>query len=815
MSRHRIRLAVAVTSVLTICVGTLAWAGWSSAAHGVASSQTAWVPAPATPEVATAATGVEVSWDATAVGGTTATAYRLERRNTVSGAVRAATGGCAGTVAALTCVDDAVAPGTWTYRVRALLGPWTGPWSTASAPVVVEGSTAAAFTITPTGATPGDPVTVAGTGWPEHETVTVEVGPARLCTATTDAAGAFNAECLAPSLAHGAHATRAFGGDVLTTGAAFAVVPGLREVTRVVSEGGTLWVRARGFAASSPVTVSIDQWTGPLKEAVTNSSGDTSLLSLTVPAGTDAGEHELRVQDGAGNSATATFTAVTAGLEVSPTSASPGTSVHLSGANWPPGGTVQVRVRQIPLCAPVADANGVVDTTCTLPDTPAGATEIVGASGGVVEGAAFTVLSRLSTSSPTTSSGSTLTVTGRGFGGNTSGTLTIGGTAVSPNSPIATTSTGHVTITVKVPALEDGPHEVRLTDSLGNSAATTVTVVSPTITMSPTSGPIGTVFRYTGTNWPANSTVTVEWTGSSIGSCLATSDADGDVASGNCTVPGQLPGGPRNVTARSGSITLATAAVFHVEPKATVNELRATPGQTVTVSGTGLPAGENVRFTMGGTEVAVVRADSYGVASKVVTVPDLPTGSAGVVVEGTLGTSPPAPFTIFRPTLELDQTEIRPGQTRVRLTGAGWPTSIGIDAQLAGAWVCTGYRATSTGTLDATCLVTRAAGGEDQLFRAIAGKVVADTTVDVVAALRLDRTSAAPGTSVTATAQGLRAGVAVELVVNGSVTATGTAATDGSWTRSFTVPADTPPGPLEVLVRQTGFPSATATLTVT
>lgn len=90
---------------------------------------------------------VTIQWTAskTAHDALGATGYTINRYSTMTGGTAIpATGGCAGTVAALTCTEQNVPPGNWWYTVTPLYDSWTGTESERLAVTV----TAPSFSIT-------------------------------------------------------------------------------------------------------------------------------------------------------------------------------------------------------------------------------------------------------------------------------------------------------------------------------------------------------------------------------------------------------------------------------------------------------------------------------------------------------------------------------------------------------------------------------------------------------------------------------------------------------------------------------------------
>jgi hypothetical protein len=106
---------------------------------GAALAQATSLLAGQTPATAhTGLTGVTVSWPASAfASGAAAPAYVVTRYNTLTGSPSAATGTCAGSVAATSCTEPSVPIGVWRYTVTPVDGAWLGAESPQSASITV------------------------------------------------------------------------------------------------------------------------------------------------------------------------------------------------------------------------------------------------------------------------------------------------------------------------------------------------------------------------------------------------------------------------------------------------------------------------------------------------------------------------------------------------------------------------------------------------------------------------------------------------------------------------------------------------------
>ncbi|HEU0021440.1 MAG TPA: hypothetical protein VFR55_07195, partial [Dehalococcoidia bacterium] len=113
-----------------------------------------------------------------------------------------------------------------------------------------------------------------------------------------------------------------------------------------------------------------------------------------------------------------------------------------------------------------------------------------------------------------------IAVTGKDFttgGDATIVTISLGGAAVSPGkinfgSTVKVDSNGNFVTNLVVPinstTLTPGTYSVSATDSAGRSAATTLSISTPTITLSPTASRAGSTITVTGANFPLGDTST-------------------------------------------------------------------------------------------------------------------------------------------------------------------------------------------------------------------------------------------------------------------------------------------------------------------
>lgn len=132
---RRLALALAIAAAVAFPGG--AAAGWSLLKSGPSVAKAKTLGAGNVP-TASKGTGhkVNLSWAASSyVGGGSPQGYVITRYDATTGAFAAAgSGTCAGTVAALSCTDNAV-NGTWQYTITPATANWRGAESAKSAAV--------------------------------------------------------------------------------------------------------------------------------------------------------------------------------------------------------------------------------------------------------------------------------------------------------------------------------------------------------------------------------------------------------------------------------------------------------------------------------------------------------------------------------------------------------------------------------------------------------------------------------------------------------------------------------------------------------
>lgn len=465
-------------------------------------------------------------------------------------------------------------------------------------------------------------------------------------------------------------------------------------------------------AAGGAVTVVFSQAVGIL-----NPSKATATATVSVATSAEA----TAVNSGA--------YVINATLTLSPTRGARGTSVTVTGAGYGTSLSVDIRNTSVAgnpvLGSTTSDANGVISTTITIPSTtPAGvnALDAIDGAGLASPTTNFTVTPSLTLTPTSGLAGSTVQISGSAYAANSVLAATVAGGAVVVNPagppPVQTTGTGAipsiaggaaVNTTIVIPqASTPGPKTVTVTDGAGNSASATFEVTARPLTLTPSSGPVGTRVTISAGNLTANGEV------DPLGINAQVAGVNGDItiagiswvpaatsyvidAAGNFSA--QLTIGAASVAAPAGTTSTAGAqtvvltdsggriasATFTITGRSiTLTPTSASAGSSILVSGSGFPISSTVILTdntlvpgnwgsaqadaSGNFVFAAANRASANAALQTITVTATGTTPAGVAVTAT------ATYTVPAASLSLSP-ETGPVGTSLTVSGVGFNVS--------------------------------------------------------------------------------------------------------------------------------------------
>jgi hypothetical protein len=438
-----------------------------------------------------------------------------------------------------------------------------------SFPLFAVASRAPVIELSQISGNPGTTVIVTGTGFAFSSTITVKFdGTAQTTspsTITSSSGGSFTATFTIPFSTVGDHTVKAIDASSNQASATFTVIPSIMIFPTSGPVGTIVTVSGQGFAASSKITITYDgaqQTTSPAVSS--NTVGSFISTAFAVPP-SSIGGHMVSATDSKGNSASATFT-VAPSITLSPTAGPVGTIVTVSGSSFAASSNMAIEF----------DGNIVANTTTT----PSGSIPLgvafnvpTSASGGHMvsaiddssdsANALFTVTAPLISLSPTSGPiGTTVTASGSNFVPSSTITITFGLSQIQTTPATVTASNvGSFSASFTVPSYVAGNYVVSATDnSINNNSASVAFTITPTITVSPTSGIVGTTVTVSGSNFVPSSTITITYNGiqQTTSPPTVTSTNTGSFTA-TFTVPATSNGGSNTVTATDASSNSASA----------------------------------------------------------------------------------------------------------------------------------------------------------------------------------------------------------------------------------------------------------------
>jgi len=410
--------------------------------------------------------------------------------------------------------------------------------------------------VTPTTGFVGDQVTVSGNGFGANKSVTITFDGTAVTTSpasvTTNPSGSFSATFLVPNATNGAHTVKAEESATVSATATFTVQEKMSISQDSGFVGDEVSVSGSGFAGSSTVTIYFDDTS--VGTATTSASGSFDAATFTVPASIN-GSHTIKVQDASDNSETATFTIEAEITDVTPTSGFVGDQVAVSGTGFGGNRSVTLYLDNVSIGTGTTDAIGNLSVAFTIPARASGSHSVKAQdSVGNSATATLTVEHKMAITPTTGITGTTVSVTGSGFGANSQITIKFNNSLVS-TSPIVimADANGGFSGSFALPASPAGTYTVEVSDGTSSSSANFTAVIDTTIdqiTSEVSPGNVGMELTISGTGFKANASVTVTYESEPEVLKTTTTDSGGSF-SVTFTIPESV-GGEHTITVSDG-----------------------------------------------------------------------------------------------------------------------------------------------------------------------------------------------------------------------------------------------------------------------
>ncbi|HUI38875.1 MAG TPA: hypothetical protein VLY85_04515, partial [Thermoplasmata archaeon] len=416
-------------------------------------------------------------------------------------------------------------------------------------------------------------------------------------------------------------------------------------------------------------------WNGTW-DACTGSTGPSGgfACSFPIPASV-AGSRTLTATDASHDTAGATWTTVAA-IRLSEGSGTVGTSIAVSGTGFLAGEPYSIGIDAGPLaCSPSGSTNSVGNFTCSfsVPASTGGAHSITATDGTYTATAAFSVIPQVTIAPGIGPAGSTASASGSGFAASVAVSLTWqpGGSTLCSNT---SDGSGNFACSFTVPSGTTGSHAVGASDGT-NAANASWSLVN--LTLSPASGPPGTVSTLGGTGYPSGT----------FSYCFAPT-ASQACSTGSSFGPagGSIPGSTTLVVPTGGSgfvvISLGTLVVIAAPFTETTAILQLSPA-----SG---PIGTLVDLSGGGLAPSTVYDYCFGATSGTTcpTTHQFTSSSGGSIPSGTALRAPATSNTFL---------EISQGSTSYILSAAFTVTTPAVTLSIGGGPVGTLLTITGSG----------------------------------------------------------------------------------------------------------------------
>jgi hypothetical protein len=659
------------------------------------------------------------------------------------------------------------------------------------------------ITVSPQNGPVGTTVTVTGSNFITNSIMTIEFDGNSIATnpstITADAAGGFSTTFVASGTA-GAKQVLASDG-VNSVYATFTIIPNIVIIPTQGPHGTSVTASGTGYSANSNINLVFGVVPISATPAImTDISGSFSNVMFTVPNSV-TGSQAVTATDSNGFSDFATFTVVTSSISISPSSGVVGTSIAVSGSNFLPNSPLTVTLDGVTVATSTSTGSGALPSgvTFNVPASTFGGHVVMVTDGyGNYATYTFSVTTSVSLSLATGPVGTPVTVSGRGFAGSSTVTATFGGSAVTLSGVTSTDSFGSLSGAIfTIPASTVGSKSVVITDASSHFGSATFTVVTRSLSLSPTSGPNGTLVTVTGSNFVPNYVIAFKFDSSVLSTSPSTVTSSG-TGSFSCTfaVPNSVVGS--HTVYASDTVSNAASATFTVAASSiSLSPSSGAIGVTVTVSGSNFLSTSPLTVTYDGVTVDTSTSTGSGALPSGVTfiVPASAFGGHVVMVTDGYGNYATATFTMNVASISLSPAT-GPVGTSVTVSGQGFAASSAITATFGGSAV-TLSGVTSTGSSGsfsgATFTVPSSSAGSKSVVITDASSHFGSATFTITTpSISLNPANGDVGTVVTVTGSNFIANSIIIIKFDSStqsttpstVTATGT----GSFSATFTVP---------------------------
>ncbi len=270
-----------------------------------------------------------------------------------------------------------------------------------------------------------------------------------------------------------------------------------------------------------------------------------------------------------------------------------------------------------------ASSSGEFTATIIVPESTAGdhIITVTGDTSGITATDIFTVEPAITLTPASGPPGTTVTVSGTGFGDRSNlDIIEFDGDDIATSGDDDTDSSGNFDFTFAVPATGSGSYTVAIEDEDNNSAEAEFTIAAAVITVNPTSGYAGIAISVNGTGFQASKSITITFDNTNI--TTANSDANGSFNT-SFAAPSRTTG-TYKIRASDGTNTVEGNFEIGISTTITPTTSATAPGYVgtkVSISGIGYTAGAALTVKYDTEQVATTIIGSDGTFSVTFNVP--------------------------------------------------------------------------------------------------------------------------------------------------------------------------------------------------
>lgn len=569
-----------------------------------------------------------------------------------------------------------------------------------------------------------------------------------------------------------------------------AANPTLTLTTQTPIVSGTIvTVAGSAFDATATVSFAIDGVPVTTNPATVTSSGAGAIpsnVSFTIPS-LAIGSHTVQASSSATAVVQAVFVIATPTMTVTPANASAtpavvGSTMLAAITNMEALKTVTVYFDDATVATGTTSVTGSADVTFVVPDVNNTGTHTVRATAGsysVVTANMFISTPSITLNPSTAVPGQPITITGTNFKADTEVTFTFNGNALPTSATVMASGGGGFASIVTVPDLIQGAVTVKAQSFTSLYATATLTIATPTLTVTPSTVAPGQFINVTGTNFKANAPVTFFMNGNPTPMNDSTVTAN---AQGFFVTTFQMPVAfnvAQSLKAQSFAGYFATAAITISTAAITITPTSGPDGGfMVNINGTGFDANSTVQFYVNNVLVSqTAQTGTVGAFLTTLALPSgIPSGLQTIKAQSSVKTFATGTYTVTAAASTVSPTAGTPG-TRVYISGTNYDPSTIISFKWNGKELKMIEGTVSTnnaGSFAANFVVPEtfvAGAGQIEVSTSQANTSIIAFTV-AAPVLTLSATSGGPGTRINVTGTGFQGSQKLRLVWDADVAMT-------------------------------------------